>query len=188
MQQTLQTLVLVSFREFERMVLNGSWVDAADCQRVPRTRCDLTLDLGSDSDYNIHVRAHCASEASAWSQLSPKFNRRHSKTTHVLDTALTDDDVLIMSGRVGSCAAVVTVPNVTVRAVGTVLQVSFHKLPVAAAAKVTVWKKDNELQVSVFIMSWVRTWVCDMSDVTVTSLNKSRTFVGSFSDICSVVV
>lgn len=72
--------VFVSFREFELMVRNGSWVDAPDCQRIPRTHCDLTLDLGSDSDYNIHVRAHCGSELSSWSELSRTFNRRDSKT------------------------------------------------------------------------------------------------------------
>ncbi|XP_028987219.1 cytokine receptor family member B16 [Betta splendens] len=109
--------------EFELMVLNGSWVDSSDCQRVPRTHCDLTFDLGSDSDYNIRVRAQCGSEASAWSKLSPTFNRRHT---------------------------VLMVPNMKVEAMGTGLQVSFYELPVAAAAKVTVWKKDDKQQLPVF--------------------------------------
>lgn len=68
-------------REFEVTVLNGSWLDAADCQLIPHTHCDLTFDLGSDSDYNLHVRAQCGPQLSAWSQLSPPFNRRDGKKT-----------------------------------------------------------------------------------------------------------
>lgn len=69
-----------SFREFELSVLHGSWVDAPECQQTRHTRCDLTLDLGSDSDYNVHVRAQCGSTLSPWTDLSPPFNRRDSKT------------------------------------------------------------------------------------------------------------
>lgn len=63
------------------MVLNGSWVDALNCRMTPETFCDLTFDLGSDSDYNLRVRAHCGSQTSAWSKSSSPFNRRDSENT-----------------------------------------------------------------------------------------------------------
>lgn len=68
-----------SFREFELMVLNGSWVDALACQLTPETCCDLTFDLGSDSDYNLRVRAGCGSQKSTWTKTSSPFNRRDSE-------------------------------------------------------------------------------------------------------------
>lgn len=64
------------------MVLNGSWVNAHDCQLTPETSCDLTSDLGSDSDYNLRVRAHCGSQTSAWAKASSPFNRRDSESKH----------------------------------------------------------------------------------------------------------
>lgn len=105
------------------MVLNGSWVDAPECQQIPHTHCDLTFDLGSDSDYNLHVRAQCGSQLSAWSQLGRPFNRR--------DTVL-------------------TVPEMTVTAAGDALHVLFGQFPLTAVVSVTVWKSDNELQAAVY--------------------------------------
>lgn len=67
------------FREFELTVLNSSWVDAPDCQLRPETCCDLTFDLGSDSDYTLRVRAHCGAQKSAWTRTSLPFNRRESE-------------------------------------------------------------------------------------------------------------
>lgn len=67
-------------REFELQHQNGRWMEAPGCQRITLSHCDLTSDLGSDSDYNIRVRAHCGSQRSAWTKLSPPFNRRQSKT------------------------------------------------------------------------------------------------------------
>lgn len=64
------------------MVLNGSWVDAHDCQGTPEPCCDLTFDLGSDSDYNLRVRARCGSQTSAWTEASSPFNRRDSESEH----------------------------------------------------------------------------------------------------------
>eukprot|EP00064_Thunnus_orientalis_P024068 superscaffoldBa00009835_g24338 len=80
-------VMLIISREFELMFLNGSWVDAPDCQQIRHTHCDLTFDLGSDSDYNLQVRAQCGSLLSPWTRLSRPFNRRDSKTQ------TTDDDV-----------------------------------------------------------------------------------------------
>lgn len=73
-------LCSTSFREFELEHQNGRWMEAPECQRITLSHCDLTSDLGSDSDYNIRVRAHCGSQRSAWTKLSPPFNRRQSKT------------------------------------------------------------------------------------------------------------
>ncbi|KAK2822862.1 hypothetical protein Q5P01_022927 [Channa striata] len=126
LQAQCNTTILYSVQfqgEFELLVRNGSWVDAPDCQQVPHTHCDLTFDLGSDSDYNLHVRARCGSELSAWSELDRPFNRR--------DTVL-------------------TVPNMTVTVVGGALLLSFLKLPLTAAASVTLWRKGHELQASVY--------------------------------------
>ncbi|XP_074545425.1 interleukin-20 receptor subunit beta [Halichoeres trimaculatus] len=109
--------------EFELTVLNGSWVDAPECQRTPHTHCDLSLDLGSDSDYNLRVRAQCGSLVSDW--LSRAFNRR--------DTVLTR-------------------PEMTVTAVGDALQVTFDKLPITTVVSVMVWKKGNEQKATHYTM------------------------------------
>lgn len=69
----------VSLREFELLMKNGSWMDAVECKEIPLTHCDLTFDLGSDSNYNLQVRAHCGAQLSAWTKLDSPFNRRDSK-------------------------------------------------------------------------------------------------------------
>ncbi|KAM4604810.1 interleukin-20 receptor subunit beta [Polymixia lowei] len=109
--------------EFELRILNGSWVDAPECQHTPHTHCDLTFDLGSDSNYNIHVRAECQTQVSPWATLGRPFNRR--------DTLL-------------------TVPEMMVTTEGDALQVSFQDLPFTARVNVTVWKRGQELQASTY--------------------------------------
>lgn len=79
-KRKLKLSVLDVRREFELQHQNGRWMEAPGCQRITLSHCDLTSDLGSDSDYNIRVRAHCGSQRSAWTKLSPPFNRRQSKT------------------------------------------------------------------------------------------------------------
>ncbi|XP_042354134.1 cytokine receptor family member B16 [Plectropomus leopardus] len=111
--------------EFELTVLNGSWVDAPECQLTPHTHCDLTFDLGSDSDYNLRVRAQCGSKLSSWTDLSPPFNRRET---------------------------VLTAPQTVVTAVGGALQVSFKELPLTAVVRVTVWRRGDELQAEVHMI------------------------------------
>ncbi|XP_035490050.2 cytokine receptor family member B16 isoform X2 [Scophthalmus maximus] len=128
LQHACNTSVLYSVQfqgEFELTVLSGRWLNAPECQLIRHTHCDLTLDLGSDSDYNIRVRGQCGSQRSAWAELRPPFNRR--------DTVL-------------------TVPEMTVSVAGDALQVSFHKLPLTAVVRVTVWKKGDELQAVVYSM------------------------------------
>ncbi|XP_034744487.1 cytokine receptor family member B16 [Etheostoma cragini] len=110
--------------EFELTVLNGSWVDAPECQLTPQTHCDLTSDLGSDSDYNIRVRAQRGALASPWTWLRPPFNRQHT---------------------------VLTAPDMTVTAVGDALHVTFNTLPLIAVVSVTVWRKGHELQADVYL-------------------------------------
>lgn len=56
--------------------MNGSWLTPPECQQIRVTRCDLTHDLGSDSDYIIQVRAQCGPLLSAWT--GPQFNRKDS--------------------------------------------------------------------------------------------------------------
>uniref|UniRef100_A0A3Q3WI99 Fibronectin type-III domain-containing protein n=1 Tax=Mola mola TaxID=94237 RepID=A0A3Q3WI99_MOLML len=128
LQAPCNTTVLycVQFQgEFELTVLNDSWVDAPECQQTPRARCDLTFDLGSDSDYNLRVRAQCGSRRSPWTKLGSPFNRR--------DTIL-------------------TAPHMEVMVVGDSLQVLFHELPVSAVVRVTVWKRGDERQVRVLFV------------------------------------
>ncbi|XP_037133034.1 interleukin-20 receptor subunit beta-like [Syngnathus acus] len=97
--------------EYEETDLGGSWLNSSDCQDVTRMYCDQTLDLGSDSDYNIRVRARCASETSAWARLSPPFNRR--------DTVLTAPLMKVSTVRAG-------------------LRVSFEEAPPTAPLEVEV--------------------------------------------------
>ncbi|XP_041658904.1 cytokine receptor family member B16 [Cheilinus undulatus] len=128
LQALCDTAVLYSVQfqgEFELTVLNDSWVDALECQLTPHTACDLTYDLGSDSDYNIRIRAVCGSKKSPWKRLDHPFNRR--------DTDL-------------------TAPEMTVTAVGGALQVTFDKLPFTAVVTVKVWKRGEEQQADVYKM------------------------------------
>ncbi|KAM9322159.1 interleukin-20 receptor subunit beta [Pholidichthys leucotaenia] len=124
LQAPCNTTILYSVQyqgEFELLLRNGSWVDAADCQQIAHTHCDLTPDLGSDSDYTLQVRGQCGSENSAWTKLS-SFNR--NKTN-------------------------LTAPEMTVTSVGGALHVSFSRLPLTSTVDVTVWREDNESQVVV---------------------------------------
>ena len=74
-------IVLLFFcREFERTILNDSWLDSPKCRRTPRTHCDLTPDLGSDSDYGVRVRAECGQQVTPWTRLNALFNRRESES------------------------------------------------------------------------------------------------------------
>ncbi|XP_049604118.1 interleukin-20 receptor subunit beta [Syngnathus scovelli] len=83
--------------EFEATIRAGTWLNSSNCQDVTHTYCDQTLDLGSDSDYNIRVRARCASETSAWARLSPPFNRRDTVLTAPLMKVSTVGDALLVS-------------------------------------------------------------------------------------------
>ncbi|KAL0966582.1 hypothetical protein UPYG_G00297080 [Umbra pygmaea] len=112
--------------EFELTILNGSWEDAFGCQRISRTVCDLTADLGSDSDYNIRMRAECGSQMSAWSDLGRPFNR---KETHL------------------------TVPAMTLTSMGDALQVMFTELPQTVGVNLTMWKKGEEVQASTRVIT-----------------------------------
>ncbi|XP_062260602.1 cytokine receptor family member B16 isoform X2 [Platichthys flesus] len=126
LQDSCNTSILYSVQfqgEFELTVLDGSWVDAPECHLIQHTHCDLTLDLGSDSDYNIHVRGQCGSQPSAWAELRRPFNRR--------DTVL-------------------TVPEMKVSAAVQGLHVVFEKLPLTALVMVTVWRTGDELQAQVY--------------------------------------
>lgn len=78
----LTLLCLFSCSEFELVIKNGSWINAPDCQKIPHTDCDLTFDLGSDSDYNVRVRAQCGSRLSAWTKFP--FNRNNGERQNVV--------------------------------------------------------------------------------------------------------
>ncbi|XP_029930642.1 interleukin-20 receptor subunit beta [Myripristis murdjan] len=134
-QAVCNTTLLYSVQfqgEFELRILNGSWLNAPDCQRIAHTRCDLTSDLASDADYNIHVRAQCGPSVSPWSKLPRAFNRRDNQTS--------------------LCAAFLTAPQMAVAAVGGGLQVSFSELPLTVVVSVTVWKRDEEQQVKSYLL------------------------------------
>ncbi|XP_072296394.1 interleukin-20 receptor subunit beta [Eucyclogobius newberryi] len=76
------TAVLYSVQyqgDFERLVLNRTWLDAAHCQLISLSQCDLSLELSSDSDYNLRVRAHCGRVLSPWQQLVSPFNRNDTE-------------------------------------------------------------------------------------------------------------
>ncbi|KAF6720433.1 Interleukin-20 receptor subunit beta [Oryzias melastigma] len=114
------TTVLFSVQyqgEFELLLKNDSWMDAFDCQQIPSAHCDLTFEMGSDSDYDMRVRAQCGSEISDWKKLGSPFNRRNTQ---------------------------LTVPEMTVKTAGDTLQVLMKEFPLSAAVSVTVWKKDEQ--------------------------------------------
>ncbi|KAK1790741.1 hypothetical protein P4O66_014598 [Electrophorus voltai] len=102
--------------EFEIHMLNGSWVDAYNCQKIIKTECDLTLDLGSDSDYSISVQALCDGQTS-WGRLPMTFNRK--------DTLL-------------------EVPNMTVDVTGSMIQVGFSEIFPYTTINLSVWREGDE--------------------------------------------
>ncbi|XP_061776669.1 cytokine receptor family member B16 isoform X3 [Nerophis ophidion] len=121
LQTPCSTAVLYSVQyqgEFERTAPYITWLDVSECQNTTSTHCDVTLDLVSDSDYNIRVRAQCESQISQWNYLSPPFNRK--------DTLL-------------------TVPQMAVSAVGYTLLVTFDQAPPTASINVAVWKRGGRL-------------------------------------------
>ncbi|XP_072525521.1 interleukin-20 receptor subunit beta [Salminus brasiliensis] len=106
--------------EYETHMLNGSWVDAYDCQEIVQTQCDLTLDLGSDSDYSIGVQAQCSGQTS-WAQLPSSFNRR--------------DTVLVA-------------PNMSVTATGSLIHVVFSEVLPQITINLRVWRPGDEQSAS----------------------------------------
>uniref|UniRef100_A0A3B3I0W7 Cytokine receptor family member B16 n=1 Tax=Oryzias latipes TaxID=8090 RepID=A0A3B3I0W7_ORYLA len=83
-QAACNTTVLFSVQfqgEFELLVKNGTWMDVFDCQQIPFAHCDLSFEVGSDSDYDLQVRAQCGSEVSNWTKLGSPFNRRNTQLT-----------------------------------------------------------------------------------------------------------
>lgn len=106
--------------EFEHMS-NNSWCDAPDCQNIHHPVCNLTLDLGSDSDYDVRVRVQCEGKTSIWSKLPSPFNRRNT---------------------------VLTVPAMTVIVLGNGLMVNFKDLPRTTELTVTVWDREQHPRAS----------------------------------------
>ncbi|KAF7692343.1 cytokine receptor family member B16 isoform X2 [Silurus meridionalis] len=100
--------------EFEHM--QNTWLDAHSCNEIVHTECDLTLDLSSDSDYNIRVLARCG-DSTLWTQLSETFNRR--------DTVLLAPDMSVNLNR-GR------------------IEGYFSELPNHINVNVRIWKKGDE--------------------------------------------
>ncbi|XP_057714181.1 cytokine receptor family member B16 [Corythoichthys intestinalis] len=110
--------------EFELMIRDGTWLNSHGCQNIEHTHCDLSLELGSDSDYNIRVQVHCGNKTVAWQQLKQSFNRR---------------DTVLM------------VPKMKVSAVGGTLLVAVEQAPPSASIQVEVLKSgDTPEQPQVF--------------------------------------
>ncbi|CAL8326006.1 unnamed protein product [Arctogadus glacialis] len=116
-------LYTVQFQgEFERTILNDSWLDSPKCRRTPRTHCDLTPDLGSDSDYGVRVRAECGQQVTPWTRLNALFNRRETLLRPL---------------------------EMAVEAMGDGVRVSFERLPQTASVGVTLWRQGQEQEVRV---------------------------------------
>lgn len=123
LQDHCHTTVLYSVQyqgDFERLVLNGSWLSAARCQLTSVNHCELSTELGSDSDYNLRVRGHCGRNLSLWQQLAPPFNRRH---TRLLEPVLKLD------------------------VLGDSLLVSIEDVPPICSVTVSLWRTGHEDQV-----------------------------------------
>ncbi|KAF7221870.1 interleukin-20 receptor subunit beta isoform X1 [Nothobranchius furzeri] len=104
------TTVLYSVRyqgEFELLFMNNSWLEAARCQKIPGSECDLSLDLGTDADYVLQVRAECGSQLSNWAKVP--FNRRNTILQVPEMMVTTMDDALQVSIIKPSVSASVTV-------------------------------------------------------------------------------
>lgn len=102
--------------EYEFYNLNGTWVDAYDCQEISKNWCDLTHDLASNSDYSIRIGTNCDGQKS-WAQLPATFNRR--------------DTVLL-------------VPKMTVNVEGDPIQVGFSTTLSDMTVNLNVWQEGDE--------------------------------------------
>ncbi|XP_058620947.1 cytokine receptor family member B16 isoform X2 [Onychostoma macrolepis] len=102
--------------EYELYNLNGTWVDAYDCQEISENRCDLTHDLASNSDYSIRIKTTCDGQK-LWTQLPATFNRR--------------DTVLL-------------VPKMTMNVEGDLIQVDFSTTLSDMTVNLEVWKEGDE--------------------------------------------
>ncbi|KAI2667378.1 Interleukin-20 receptor subunit beta [Labeo rohita] len=102
--------------EYELHNLNGTWVDAYDCQEISENRCDLTHDLASNSDYNIRIKTNCDGQKSG-TNLPATFNRR--------------DTVLL-------------VPKMTVNVEEDPIQVGFSTTLSDMTVNLKVWKEGDE--------------------------------------------
>ncbi|KAJ0012102.1 hypothetical protein NQD34_013077 [Periophthalmus magnuspinnatus] len=100
--------------DFERLVLNRTWLNAARCQLTSLCQCDLSLELASDSDYNLRVCAHCGRDRSPWQQLVPPFNR--------IDTVLLS-------------------PRMKLDVLGDSVLVSLEDVPQICFVRVSLWRR-----------------------------------------------
>ncbi|XP_067310488.1 cytokine receptor family member B16 [Pseudorasbora parva] len=102
--------------EYELYKLNGTWVNAYDCQEISKTRCDLTHDLASNCDYSIRIKTNCDGKKT-WTHLPATFNRR--------------DTVLLA-------------PKMTVNVEGDPIQVGFSTTLSDMTVNLKVWKEGDE--------------------------------------------
>ncbi|XP_051554408.1 interleukin-20 receptor subunit beta-like [Myxocyprinus asiaticus] len=102
--------------EYELHKLNGTWVDAYDCQEISESKCDLTADLASDSDYSVRIKSKCDGHKS-WAQLPATFNRRNT---------------------------VLLAPKMMVAVEGDLIQVDFSTVLPDMIINLRVWREGNE--------------------------------------------
>ncbi|KAJ8406159.1 hypothetical protein AAFF_G00303900 [Aldrovandia affinis] len=106
---------------FELYIKNGSWEDAPVCQLIRSSVCDLTPGLGSDSDYNVRVRAECRGRVSGWASTGKPFNRRETN---------------------------LTAPSMNVSVFGDSILVEFSDLPETLEVTLKHWRRGQERGVS----------------------------------------
>ncbi|XP_043557733.1 interleukin-20 receptor subunit beta-like isoform X1 [Chiloscyllium plagiosum] len=66
--------------EFERNH-KKTWVAISECSGMTETSCDVTMDISSDVDYDLKVRAELGNITSKWANLSKLFNRKETNLT-----------------------------------------------------------------------------------------------------------
>ncbi|XP_056599500.1 cytokine receptor family member B16 isoform X2 [Triplophysa dalaica] len=79
--------------EYELHKLNGTWVDAYDCQEISENQCDLTSDLASNSDYYIRVMTKCDNKT-IWTRLPLTFNRKNTVLLAPVMTTVIEGDLV----------------------------------------------------------------------------------------------
>ncbi|KAJ8357847.1 hypothetical protein SKAU_G00206410 [Synaphobranchus kaupii] len=107
---------------FELYIKNGSWEDAPHCQNINSLVCDLTPGFGSDSDYNVRVRAECGGLVSDWASPGLPFNRRQTN---------------------------LTAPKMRATVSGDSIQLAFADLSETVDVTLKHWRKGLELEASV---------------------------------------
>ncbi|XP_048460411.1 cytokine receptor family member B16 [Rhincodon typus] len=105
--------------EFERNH-KKTWVAISECSGMTEMSCDVTMDISSDVDYDLKVRAQLGNITSKWANLSKLFNRKETN---------------------------LTIPSLTVKGSGGLRTINVSDVTKNINARIYYWEKAAEQQI-----------------------------------------